>query len=77
MSTSTCCILIIIVFFALVFHAIHLDEKRVSDRRKQDLPHPLDRRKEDRRKKTTRASRLGWAFQARWAQLKGFWTPRH
>ena len=77
MSTSTCCILIIIIFFALVFHAIHLEEKRVFNRRKQDLPHPLDRRKGDRRKRTTCASRLGWAFQARWARLKALWTSRH
>ena len=71
MQTSTYCILVIAAFFALLFHAIHAEEKRCSERRKEDLPHPAERRRQDRRREQTRTARAFWALRARWQSLTG------
>lgn len=55
--------LVIIAFFALVIHAIHQEEQRKAERRRLDLPHPVERRHKDRRQKSMRAY-LFWAVKA-------------
>jgi hypothetical protein len=70
MLTSSYCILVILVFFALVLHALHLEEKRTADRRRQDLPHGEERRKQDRRRPQSRLTRIGWAIRSQW--MRGF-----
>ena len=60
--------LVIIAFFALVIHAIHREEQRKADRRRQDLPHPVERRHRDRRRKSMRAHLL-WAVKAQKARF--------
>jgi len=70
MLTSSYCILVILAFFALLFHAIHQEEKRVAERRRQYLPHGgVERRKVVRRRPQTGLSRLGWAIRRRWNRL--------
>ena len=64
MDPSIYCILVIVAFVGLLLHAVHTEEKRVADRRQQDLPHPVERRKGERRRSASRFSRLGWAMKA-------------
>jgi hypothetical protein len=59
--------LVIIAFFALVIHAIHKEEQRKADRRRQNRPVPVERRHKDRRKKSMRAYLL-WAVRAQKAR---------
>ena len=56
MRTSTACILVVIVFFALTLRAIQVDERRKGDRRKEQvrIPEWFDVRKTDRRKPTVK-----------------------
>ena len=65
MRPSNYVILVIIAFFALVLHSIHLDEKRRTDRRKRNLRHPVERRKADRRKSLSFA-RIAWVLRSQW-----------
>ena len=55
-------ILLVIVFFALVLHAISQDEARKADRRKVARPHSPERRRGDRRKHTLHGY-LGWGLR--------------
>jgi hypothetical protein len=70
MQTSTYCILVIIAFFAFLFHAIRTEEKRCGERRRQDLPHPVDRRGPDRRRPQSWIGRAGWALRSRWGRQR-------
>jgi len=70
MLTSSYCILVIVAFFALLFHALHQEEQRTIDRRRQDRPHGEERRKGDRRQPQTGYSRLSWAIRSQWTRLK-------
>jgi len=63
-------ILLVIVFFALVLHAISQEETRKADRRKVALPHTPERRRGDRRKHTVQGY-LGWGLRGLWAKRKG------
>ena len=63
MSTSSWIIVVIIAFFALVVHAIHLEDRRKGDRRKQALPHAVERRKANRRKGSF-AAKAAWVVRA-------------
>jgi len=55
-------ILVVIAFFGLVLHAIHREERRKDDRRKQDLPVAVERRKGDRRGNSVLAY-LAWGLR--------------
>jgi len=50
MSTTIYMTLVIAVFFGLVAHSIHQDEKRKRTRRQRNVPFPVERRRNDRRK---------------------------
>ncbi len=65
---NDCIILVVIAFFGLVIHSILKDEKRISDRRRQDLSYPTERRHQERRKKNL-ASYLAWALRSRWSNF--------
>lgn len=71
MSTSTACILVIIIFFALLFYSVHLEEKRIAERRRLDLPHPEERRERDRRLGQSHLANLQWAIRGRWSKWAG------
>lgn len=65
---NDCIILVVLAFFGLVIHSILGEEKRKSDRRRQDLSCPTERRHEDRRQKSL-ASFLAWALRSRWSKF--------
>jgi len=65
---NDCIILVVIVFFGLVIHSILKDEKRKSARRQQQLANPIERRLEDRRRKSI-VSYLAWAIRSRWSKF--------
>ena len=67
MSTSSYCILVLLGLYLLVIHAIHQEEHRTADRRQQDLPHPVERRLQQRRKGRTSLAFLKWVLRSIWA----------
>jgi len=69
MRTSVYMILVIIAFFALVIYTIYKDEKRKAERRRLDIPHPVERRRQERRNKTFCAY-LSWIFRSLFSKVK-------
>jgi hypothetical protein len=65
---NDCLILVVIVFFGLVIYSINRDEKRKSTRRQQQLPCPVERRTQERRKDSM-ASHLAWSIRNQWSKL--------
>ncbi|WP_306602111.1 hypothetical protein [Geothrix sp. 21YS21S-2] len=61
-------ILVVIVFFGLVLHAIHQEERRKTDRRQEDRPVAVERRIGDRRGNSALAY-LAWGLRTRWRRL--------
>lgn len=59
MGTIALVILAVLVFFGLALYSIRIEENRREDRRQQDHPVPVDRRTQDRRKKSL-ISHLRW-----------------
>jgi hypothetical protein len=74
MGINDCIILVVVGFFGLVLYSIHKDEQRRADRRQQDLPHPIERRRRDRRRKSPYAY-LAWALRSQWSKLKNGGHP--
>ena len=68
MSINDLILVLVVVFFGLLLYAIHRDEKRKADRRQQDLPHPVERRVQDRRRKGLPAY-LAWGARTLWSKL--------
>ncbi len=62
MSISSYILLVVVVFFALVLHAIHREDKRQAERRKQNVPVAVERRQAQRRRKSL-ASLLAWVLR--------------
>jgi cbb3-type cytochrome oxidase subunit 3 len=60
--------LVVIVFIGLVLHAINQDERRKADRRQQDLPHAVERRRAVRRRNSV-ISYLGWGLRTQWKRI--------
>jgi len=75
MESSTYCILVLILFFTLLIHALYVEEKRTSDRRRRPQPVALERRVSERRVKQSWFGRLAWALQSRWTRKKNQVTP--
>jgi hypothetical protein len=67
MSTSNGIILVLIALYLLVLHAIHQEEHRTADRRQQDLPHPVERRIQQRRQGRTTLAYLKWVGKSVWS----------
>jgi hypothetical protein len=67
MSTSSYCILVFIALYLLVIHSVHQEEHRSADRRQRDLPHPVERRIQQRRKGKTTLVFLKWVARSIWA----------
>ena len=67
MRPSTFCILVLIALYLLVMHSIHQEEHRIADRRRQDLPHPEERRIQQQRKGRTTLAFLKWAARSIWS----------
>jgi hypothetical protein len=65
MGTSDGILLLVLVFFGLLLHAVHREDKRRCERRQQDLPHSRERRQGERRSRRFAAS-LAWALKAPW-----------
>ena len=61
-------ILLVIAFFCLVLYSVQKDEKRKSNLRKKSLPHPIERRKRERRSKSMH-SYLAWVIRSQWSKL--------
>lgn len=72
MHTSDYCLVVIVLFFALLLHSIRQEEKRAGDRRVGDLPGAAERRGAERRRPQSQFARTRWALKARWAR----WTSR-
>jgi hypothetical protein len=70
MGTNDFILLVVIGFFGLVMYSIHNDEQRKADRRRQDLPHPVERRSQERRQRGPYAY-LVWGLRAQWSKLTG------
>jgi sensor domain CHASE-containing protein len=68
MKTNDYILLVVIAFFGLTLYSIQKDEKRKSDRRQQHLPHPVERRIQDRRRKSLRAY-LTWGVRSQLSKL--------
>jgi hypothetical protein len=60
-------LLLVVCFFGILMYSIHKDECRKTDRRQQDLPHPIERRRKDRRRKRPSAY-LAWALRSLWSK---------
>jgi len=60
-------LMVVVAFFALLLYSVHRDDKRNAERRKQSLPHPAERRKTERRRRSLSAT-LAWAFRSPWSK---------
>ena len=60
-------LLVVIAFFGLLLYSVHREEQRASRRRLQNLPHPTELRKGDRRKQSPLAA-LAWALRSAWSR---------
>ena len=69
MRTSVYMILVIIAFFALVIYTIYKDENRKIERRHLDIPYPVERRRQERRRKSFGAYR-GWIVRSLFSKAK-------
>jgi hypothetical protein len=67
MRTSSYCIFVVVVLYLLVMHSIHQEETRKAERRHQDLPHPEERRLQQRRKGRSTLAFLKWVFKSVWS----------
>jgi hypothetical protein len=67
MRTSSYCIIVFIVMYLLVMHSIRQEEQRNADRRQQDLPHPEERRIQQRRKGRSTFAFLKWVARSIWS----------
>jgi hypothetical protein len=56
-------ILAVLIFFGLALYSIRIEENRREDRRQQDHPVPIERRTQDRRKKSL-ISHLSWLLRS-------------
>jgi hypothetical protein len=66
MKVSSWCILVLVAFWALVIHAIMIEEQRGPDRRRRSVPVAHERRTQKRRRKALFLSRAAWALHRRW-----------
>lgn len=64
MSINDGLLLVVVGFFACLLYFIHKDEKRKAERRQRDLPHPVERRRQERRRQGLQAllARVGRAL---------------
>ena len=58
MGLNNSLLLLALALFGLLFWAVHREDRRGRDRRKQALPHPVERRVRDRR-----SGRVGTALR--------------
>jgi hypothetical protein len=70
MGTNDYILLVVACFFGLVTYSIRQDEKRKAERRKQVLPHPIERRKQERRRRSP-SGYLAWVLRSQWSKLTG------
>ena len=56
-------VVLVLAFFALALYAVRIEENRRIERRQQDLPVPMERRTQDRRKKGL-LSHLSWVLRS-------------
>lgn len=69
MGVNDYLLILVVVFFGLVIYLINSDEKREAERRQQNLPHPVERRKRDRRKEGL-LTYLAWFVRSQGAKLR-------
>ena len=50
--TTAIVVLVVLAFFALALYAVRVEENRRLDRRREDLPVAVERRKQNRRRKS-------------------------
>jgi hypothetical protein len=63
MKVTTSIILLVLAFFGLALYAVRAEENRRLDRRQEDRPVPVERRKQHRRSKSF-VSYILWALRA-------------
>ena len=63
MGTIVLVILAVLIFFGLALYSIRIEENRREDRRQQDHPVPVERRTQDRRKKSL-VCYVRWVLQS-------------
>ncbi|HET6330782.1 MAG TPA: hypothetical protein VFF76_08350 [Holophagaceae bacterium] len=63
MGTIILVILAVLVFFTLALYGVRIEENRRKERRERDLPVPVERRIQDRRKKSL-VRQLGWVLRS-------------
>ena len=59
MSINDGLLLVVVMVFACLLYCIHKEEQRKTERRQADLPHPLERRRQERRRRGLGAA-LAW-----------------
>ena len=62
MKVTTSIILVVLAFFGLALYAVRAEEGRRMDRRQEDRPVPVERRKQHRRRKSPLAYAL-WVLR--------------
>jgi len=67
MLTGAYCLFVAITLFLLVMHAMHQEDQRGTERRCQELPHPVERRLQQRREPRPALAFLKWAIKALWS----------
>ncbi len=70
MGPSDYAMIVIAAFFGFVLYSTRLEEKRKGDRRRADLPVPVERRK-GRRREGALKSYAAWLLRSLGSRLKG------
>ena len=63
MKVTTSIVLVVLAFFGLALYAVRAEKNRRLDRRQEDLPVPVERRKQRRRNKSL-VSYVQWALRS-------------
>jgi len=63
MSINDGLLLVVVAFFGCLLYCIRKEEQRKAERRQLDLPHPLERRHQERRRRGLGAA-LAWVARA-------------
>ncbi len=62
MSINDGLLVVVVLFFGCLLYCIRKEEQRKVDRRQRDLPHPVERRRQERRRRGLGAA-LAWVVQ--------------
>ena len=71
MGTADYCLVLVVIFFALLLWSLRQEEQRRLERRKVDLPPPdgVERRKHPERRGRGWFGSAVWALHRRWSRL--------